>query len=174
MKRSLTTLAIAAIAAVSVHAAVVIDENGVGFVGKGDVQDAFGWNNAQLQANAAAVRFRFVETQQASWECEWWTGPAHNRTYHSVNREVVTAVGGNVAHDARKNKQGQITGFNLNGFEGAPVSSNDSQVGDCEGGKTLAAGSIQFGAGDGDAVLEVSIDGLAWLSVDLPIDEIDE
>jgi len=29
-----------------------------GFVGKGDVQTALGWNNAQLQTNASAVKFR--------------------------------------------------------------------------------------------------------------------
>lgn len=42
----------------SALAAVTFDAStGTGFVGKGDVQLAFGWNNKQLQANAAGVTF---------------------------------------------------------------------------------------------------------------------
>ena len=43
-------------------AAVTINEtNGTGFVGKGDVQVAFGWNNKQLQTNATGVSFSFTQ-----------------------------------------------------------------------------------------------------------------
>ena len=34
------------------NAAVTIDATGKGFVGKGDVQTALGYNNTQMQANA--------------------------------------------------------------------------------------------------------------------------
>ena len=41
------------------YAAVTFDPTtGQGFVGKGDVQYTFDWNNAQLQANADDVGFR--------------------------------------------------------------------------------------------------------------------
>ncbi len=166
---------------VIVYAAVVVDENGVGFVGKGDVQNVYGWNNAQLQANAEHVRFRFVAITQAEWECEWWTGPEHNRKYHANNKEVVTELSANIAYDARKNKQGQITGFNLNGFVGEPeVYGDGGEPGDCGGGdgsgnggnnKRLVEGSLVYGESDGDAVLEVSIDGISWTAFDLPIDD---
>ena len=43
-------------------AAVTFSEtNGTGFVGKGDVQVAFSWNNKQLQANATGVSFSFTQ-----------------------------------------------------------------------------------------------------------------
>jgi hypothetical protein len=38
-------------------ASVAVDSSGNGFVGKGDVQVAFGWNNKQLQDNAKNVTF---------------------------------------------------------------------------------------------------------------------
>ena len=54
-------------------AAVTFNETkGTGFVGKGDVQVAFAWNNKQLQTNAAGVSFSFTQdatqavTQEAS------------------------------------------------------------------------------------------------------------
>jgi hypothetical protein len=53
-------------------AAVTLNANGTGFVGKGDVQTAFGWNNKQLQTNATGVSFSFTQdatqavTQSAS------------------------------------------------------------------------------------------------------------
>jgi len=37
------------------------ETNGTGFVGKGDVQVAFGWNNKQLQTNATGVSFSFTQ-----------------------------------------------------------------------------------------------------------------
>src|SRR5262245_5475316 len=52
-------MATAASASVSVN-----PTSGVGFVGKGDVQSAFGWKNADLQANASAVKF--TSSQAAS------------------------------------------------------------------------------------------------------------
>src|SRR5688572_19435502 len=39
------------------HASVTMDDTGHGFVGKGDVQTALGYNNAQLQANAGTLTF---------------------------------------------------------------------------------------------------------------------
>jgi hypothetical protein len=38
------------------------ETNGTGFVGKGDVQVAFGWNNKQLQTNATACRSPSLRT----------------------------------------------------------------------------------------------------------------
>src|SRR4029434_6434026 len=51
-------------------AAVTFDPySGSGFVGKGDVQDAFGWNNAQLQSNGGAVTFTFESDAQYAQSC---------------------------------------------------------------------------------------------------------
>jgi hypothetical protein len=39
------------------HASATIDSAGKGFVGKGDVQTAFGWNNQKVQQNANSLAF---------------------------------------------------------------------------------------------------------------------
>jgi hypothetical protein len=149
-------------------AAVNVDDQGIGFVGKGDVQLAFDWNNAQLQENAAALQFRICDTQTYTWQCEWTTGPDHNRTTHTSKLKTTTGIDASVAFDARKNKNGQITGFNLNGFEGD--STVEGKVMDCGGagaGKTLVADSLQA-VGEEESDLQVSADGGAtW--VDLAI-----
>jgi hypothetical protein len=171
-----TGLSLAACTAVAVagFASIVIDEDGIGFVGKGDVQDAFGWNNHMLQANAAAVEFRFAEERTVSYGCEWWTGPAHNQQYHSTTHTVTQDIAASVAFDARKNRQGQITGFNLNGFMGEEQS--DYAEPDCGGhgaGKTLIEGSITIEDGDG-ALLQVKLineDDESWRDLLLPEDD---
>ena len=61
-KTILGLVAIAAIAtplafASSANAAVTVDGDGIGFIGKGDVQTALGYNNAQMQANATKLTF---------------------------------------------------------------------------------------------------------------------
>jgi hypothetical protein len=48
----------------SANAAVAIDGTGTGFIGKGDVQTALGYNNAQLQAKADSLKF--TTSQDAS------------------------------------------------------------------------------------------------------------
>ncbi len=53
-------------------AAVTFDPaTGTGFVGKGDVQLIYGWNNKQLQDNAANVQFRANSevVTEVSWTC---------------------------------------------------------------------------------------------------------
>lgn len=57
------------------YAAVTFDEEtGTGFVGKGDVQEAFGWNNAQLQQSAGDVEFVVKSTAEYDFDCAWYTG----------------------------------------------------------------------------------------------------
>lgn len=118
---------------------------GTGFVGKGDVQSAFGWNNAKLQQNAAAVTFTF-EAQDGGWEyvCEWWTGPDHNRKVHQVTKTVGLSIGGEITHDART--RNQLTGFILlgytNGFE-------------TDEGAVPAIGDACLGEGTGAVVVDV-------------------
>lgn len=41
----------------SANAAVAVDGTGTGFIGKGDVQTALGYNNAQMQSNAGSLTF---------------------------------------------------------------------------------------------------------------------
>jgi hypothetical protein len=39
-----------------------LDADGTGFVGKGDVQTALGWNNQKLQSNATKLAFTTVQS----------------------------------------------------------------------------------------------------------------
>jgi hypothetical protein len=57
-KRIMVAIAGAALAIPAMASATsTVNPDGTGFVPKGDVQSAFGWNNAGLQANALAVTF---------------------------------------------------------------------------------------------------------------------
>jgi hypothetical protein len=98
------------------YATVAFDAStGAGFVGKGDVQLAFGWNNAQLQANASGVSFSYLATDNYSAVCEWITGEGtKSQRTHDVTHTATTSVNGQVAYDARTHQQ--IDGFNLTGY----------------------------------------------------------
>jgi hypothetical protein len=96
----------------SVGAAVTFDPGtGTGFAGKGDVQDAFGWNNAQLQENAADVEFYYEEDAVYSLVC---SRIHHIQGYQQQTfGDRVASVEAEVEYDKRRNRQDQITGFNL-------------------------------------------------------------
>ena len=119
-------LIIAAIAALSMStaaiAAVNVSDEGVGFVGKGDVQLAFGWNNKDAQTKTPGVTFTHQSEDKYDVTCEWETetgGPRSKVIEHDVTIKKTVGVNANIAYDARNKKQ--ITGYNLNGFEGTPV-----------------------------------------------------
>jgi hypothetical protein len=49
---------------------ILYDGNGLPrFVGKGDVQTFFVWNNQVLQANAAYIDFQLFAQQTTTWHC---------------------------------------------------------------------------------------------------------
>jgi hypothetical protein len=118
---------------------------GTGFVGKGDVQSAFGWNNAKLQQYASSVTFT-VESQGGGWEyeCEWWTGPDHNRSRHTVIKTAGMTIGGEIVTDLRV--RNQVTGFILNGY------TSDFETGD---EATPAVGDACIGQGTGAVIIDV-------------------
>lgn len=151
-------------------AAVVLDENGTGFIGKGDIQSIFGWNNAQLQANAGQIRFVFTTSASASWECEWWTGPDHNRKYHSITVSSEQDVDAAIAYDARANKKGQVTGFNLLGFSSANETTDGGAVGECDGNKTLVPDSVVLNGVTDEGTLWVVFEGTR-VAVPLGLDQ---
>lgn len=98
------------------NAGVTFDPTtGTGFVGKGDVQLAFGWNNAQLQTNAAGVGFSYQLRQDYLAVCTWTTaeGTRGEKT-HEVSHTLKYNAGSTVNYDART--RSQITGFTLTGY----------------------------------------------------------
>lgn len=104
-------------------AAVTFDpETGTGFVGKGDVQMAFGWNNKAIQDNAGGVYFTYGDIETKTQECVA-KDPEDTQgqpTWIVVDTRARTrTVGAEVAYDARENskgKNGPLTGFLLTGF----------------------------------------------------------
>ncbi|MGZ5183035.1 MAG: hypothetical protein ACXWC2_21365 [Ramlibacter sp.] len=98
------------------NAGVTFDPNtGTGFVGKGDVQLAFGWNNAQLQTNAAGVGFSYQLRQDYVAVCTFTTGDGTpGEKTHNVSHTLKYNAGSTINYDART--RSQITGFNLTGY----------------------------------------------------------
>jgi hypothetical protein len=119
-------LAACGAALATAYAAITFNATtGVGFVGKGDVQLALGWNNAQLQNNASGLSFTYVQARSYSIECEWTTvtgGKTAKVIEHAVTHTFGADVNAAIAFAPRTQKQGGINGFNLNGFENAVVS----------------------------------------------------
>src|SRR3954469_11148165 len=59
--------------------AYTMDAAGKGFVGKGEVQSAFGWNNAAAQKNQSGVTFKAEQpTTQSLTQDVSQTGVEHN------------------------------------------------------------------------------------------------
>ena len=87
---------------------------GVGFVGKGNVQTAFGWNNAALQKNAEAVMFKYSQpAEQTITEDAKQVGTqsAEQTVRRHVSCVVVTGNDRNpVEHDRFGARDGERTG----------------------------------------------------------------
>lgn len=134
--KALKTLAAAALLASTSYAFAIVTfdpATGAGFVGKGDVQLAFGWNNQQLQTNAGGVSFSYSVTQAYTAVCTWVTGEGtRGEQTHNVNHTESTQVNDVVAFDARSRTQ--ITGFTLKGFGTTTSVGTEPRVGDpCPG-----------------------------------------
>ena len=153
-------LAIPAVAAISFDA-----PTGVGFVGKGDVQLVYGWNNKALQDNAASVKFR--ASTSAVTEVSWTCTNSNNQSVQERERTTTTTTQGVVSSIARE--RNQITGFGLIGYSGTSTGSSTTDgpaVNSCPSGPW----SLTAPAGDPEVVsststLEVSTDGTAWFAL---------
>lgn len=171
MKRmTIASAAALALAATAAFAAVTFDPaTGTGFVGKGDVQLVFGWNNKALQDNADFIDFRLNSVTESSWQCSR-PHPSHEGQEIVQNRSRTTTLAGLVTTVARENsrgKDGPVTGFYLNGFDGGVESDTDGPAFEScpanPSGFTLVPGSsstVELGGG-----LEVTKDGANWFPV---------
>jgi hypothetical protein len=156
--------AVLVLAASAVSAAVTFDaETGTGFVGKGDVQLAFGWNNKALQDNANSVQFQAesVVVTEVSWICT----NSNNQNTQERERTTTISIQGVVSAAARE--RNQVTGFTLTGYSGTPTESSEVDgpaVDSCPSGPW----SLTTPAGDPEVVstseggLQVSINGTDW------------
>jgi hypothetical protein len=120
-KRFFSGIALAFVAALLVvlpaAASVTFDPlTGTGFVGKGDVQSAFGWNNQQLQANAAGVSFTYIVEGTLSQTCEREAGASQVITRAFTQVISVQAAVGSAGRNNSSGLNGPNTGFFLTGF----------------------------------------------------------
>jgi hypothetical protein len=106
-----------------------------GWVGKGEVQNAFGWNNARLQQAAPGVDFEYTEEAtydvKVKWDSEFSSGsdrtdpeegvtceptggrPAYHCTQtHEVTTTKTSSIDATVNADPRQSPK-QFTGFKL-------------------------------------------------------------
>ncbi|WP_457096693.1 hypothetical protein [Lysobacter sp. P5_B9] len=135
-RRAMLGLALA-LASTSALAEVVFNPTtGTGFVGKGDVQDAFGWNDAGLQLHATGVTFTYGYTAVYQAVCTFTTGEGtRGEKIHNVPHSEEMDVSSTVNVSLRRNPQSKVTGFNLTGFGGDFSESGEVPVvgGPCPG-----------------------------------------
>ena len=125
----LAFVATAALASVTFYPAT-----GTGFVGKGDVQSAFGWNNAAAQANIAGISFTYESSVTVHGTCYWVTGEGtRGEQEHFVNHTKASSIAGTVLYSPRVHHQ--IDGINLTGYGDSVESGGDIPVagGPCPG-----------------------------------------
>jgi hypothetical protein len=164
----LVVLAILLLGTYTVLAAVDFDAlTGEGFVGKGDVQLAFGWNNKALQENANDVQFQV--NSEVVTEVSWICTNTNNDNIQERERTTTSSVAGVLSSVARE--RNQITGFILEGYDGEPTivegESEGPKLDSCPSGPW----SLTTPAGDPEVVsstggLQVSVDGEEWFDLD--------
>ena len=164
------SVALAIIAALTMTAgataAVTFDPaTGTGFVGKGDVQLIYGWNNQQLQNNAGLLQFRAISTEvsEVSWTCT----NSNNENLQVRQRTTTTNSQTVVSNIARV--RNQITGFNLTGYSGAPTQSSSTEgppVNSCPSGPwTLTSPAGDPVVVSSESHVQVSTDGTTWFNL---------
>jgi hypothetical protein len=149
------------------YAAVTFDpDTGTGFVGKGDVQQVFDWNNKQLQQNAESVEFRAISevVTEVSWIC------TNNKNENIQEREETTTTTIQGLVDSIARERNQITGFNLNGYSGDGPEESSTTDGPPLNSCPSGPWSLTTPAGDPEEVsstssLEVSKDGTNWENI---------
>jgi hypothetical protein len=78
--------------------AYTMDSSGVGWVGKGEVQSAYGWNNKAMQDNVGGVTFVYDSTATYEVVCEF----DNNGGHHVVTNKKHTGVNVTVGSDAQQ------------------------------------------------------------------------
>lgn len=174
-KLSIQSIAIVVTAIVAViliampaSASVVIDySNGTGFIGKGDVQLVYGWNNNQLQTNASNVKFQ-VKTEVVT-EVSWVCTNDRNENIQERERTTTTKTQG-VLNSSTRDKRNQVTGFTLLGYVSDPsvsITTSGQILNSCPGGPwslTVPAGDpVELSRTGG---VQVSNDsGTTWVNL---------
>lgn len=134
MKKMLWAAAAAtALVSSAAWATVTVNPDGTGWVGKGDVQTVYGWNNQTMQRNAAGVSFYVASEERYDVTCEWDTvaGQSGNVIHHEVTLNKKSGLMASIQYLARRNSSGingDFTGWYLLGWDGDPVVSGDGNL----------------------------------------------
>jgi hypothetical protein len=164
----LVVLAVLLLGTSTVLAAVIFDaETGEGFVGKGDVQLVFGWNNKALQDNWELVQFQV--SSEVVTEVSWTCTNEKNENVQERTRTTTSTIEGVVSSVERV--KNQITGFILTGYDGDPVVGNPVTEGPAVDSCPSGPWSLTTPAGDPELVsseggLQVSINGTDWFDLE--------
>ena len=125
MRRKMMIVALVAMIAImmiasTVSAAVTFDASGSGFVGKGDVQTMYGWNNKQMNDRAGSISFKAEQkvTEYYVWEC---VSTTNERITERSNR--VTTFQRPITDTVARDKKNNVTGFSLKGSPGTSTTS---------------------------------------------------
>ncbi|MDP3878780.1 MAG: hypothetical protein Q8Q07_00540 [Dehalococcoidales bacterium] len=164
--------ALLALVATPVFAAVTFDtETGVGFVGKGDVQLVYGWNDKALQNNAGEVQFRVIS--EVVTEVSWIATNTNNDQIQERSRTTTTSISGIFSSVSREilkgGNSGKVNGFNLTGYDGVPTISSETE-GPAVNSIPSGPWELTTPAGDPEIVSEtggvqVSINGTDWFDL---------
>jgi hypothetical protein len=132
-------------------------ETGTGFVGKGDVQLVFGWNNRALQDNVDAVEFQAKSITETTWSC------TNENNDNIQQRTRTTTTEGVVSSVARE--RNQITGFILTGYDGGATTETEGpKMNSCPSGPWVFNNDTETTDLPGGS-LQVSIDGANWFAL---------
>jgi hypothetical protein len=165
LKNWMVGAAVAAVASAAIASVTFDAETGTGFVGKGEVQMVYGWNNRALQENADSVQVRSNSTTvtEVSWICT----NSNNENIQQRERTTTTETAGLVETVARE--RNQITGFILDGYDGDPTTTSTTegqQLNSCPSGPwslTTPAGAPVVV--ESSSALEVSINDTDWFAL---------
>ncbi|HEY0868258.1 MAG TPA: hypothetical protein VGE01_12805 [Fimbriimonas sp.] len=142
-------------------AAVEFDpETGQGFVGKGDVQLAFGWNNADFQRNVGSVVFTYESSSLVTGVCEWTTeGNGKESKTHQKKITSGSAIYGTLKADQRV--RNQVTGIELTGYAANPIVTEGSDTYDNKNYPMVVGGPCPGNPGNGSVWVSVTEGGSA-------------
>jgi hypothetical protein len=165
MRKSLIAIAAAtALVSTAALASVTLTISGgalSGFIGKGDVQSAFGFNNGKMQDAAPNVVFNYSDTQSADVTCEWTTGPDRNPTTHTVTHTRNSSLSATWFGNARQSPN-QTTGWNVNGVllngSGQPIPNVGDPCPGNNGNGSVVTAVVDLGSTG--AILTASVNGV--------------
>jgi opacity protein-like surface antigen len=106
------------------------------FISKGDVQEALGWNNKQLQDGQARVGVRTSSSTESSWVCSRLNPQGTEQTQERANTTTVSEYRGTAVRE-----RNQVTGFYLDQvLSGGGTTVDGPAIGSCPNGWT--AGTV--------------------------------